>query len=209
MSSSREYYRSDGVKITHDPYSPEMAEKYGLPGKTDREGFDPYADTVGPGIYGGIVIRDRNGSIIVGEQYQNHNPNPGPVYAGGGYTPTIQKLQSGNLDELESWFLKYPDLVNEISTGGATPLHMCGMSKVAERATGVLIEKGADIEAFDTYGYKAIHRMASNNLSFGLEFLLRAGADPASRTSRGESPLDIAKSSRATNVISILQKYLK
>ena len=31
-----EYYRADGVRITHDPYHPSMAEKYGLPGETDR-----------------------------------------------------------------------------------------------------------------------------------------------------------------------------
>ena len=29
----------------------------------DREGFDPYKDTVGPGIYGGIVKRDENGEV--------------------------------------------------------------------------------------------------------------------------------------------------
>ena len=28
-----------------------------------REGFDPYRDTVGPGIYGGIVKRDENGEV--------------------------------------------------------------------------------------------------------------------------------------------------
>lgn len=44
-----ELYRADGVRITHDPYAPGMAERYGLPGSTDSEGFDPYADTVGPG----------------------------------------------------------------------------------------------------------------------------------------------------------------
>ena len=75
--SSGEYYRKDGVRITHDPYCPEMAEKYGLPGNTDREGFDPYADTVGPGIYGGVVKRDSEGNVLIGSQYQNHNPNPG------------------------------------------------------------------------------------------------------------------------------------
>ena len=35
------YYRKDGVKITHDPYAPGMKEKYGAPGGTDNEGFDP------------------------------------------------------------------------------------------------------------------------------------------------------------------------
>lgn len=47
-------------------------------------GFNPYADSVGPGIYGGIVKRGENGSVLIGEQYQNHNPTPGPIYAGGG-----------------------------------------------------------------------------------------------------------------------------
>ena len=77
----RDLYRADGVRITHDPFEPGMAEKYGVPGKTDNEGFDPYADSVGPGIYGGIVKRDDNGQVVVGAQYQNHNPNPGPVCA--------------------------------------------------------------------------------------------------------------------------------
>ena len=35
-----------------------MAEKYGLPGDTDSEGFNPYADTVGAGICGGIGTRE-------------------------------------------------------------------------------------------------------------------------------------------------------
>merc|ERR1719230_240313 len=79
--ASKQYYRPDGVRITHDPYAPGMAEKYGAPGKTDGEGFDPYADTVGPGIYGGRVQRDRLGMVTIGRQYQNHNPRPGPIYA--------------------------------------------------------------------------------------------------------------------------------
>ena len=73
------YYRADGVRITHDPYARGMAEKYGAPGKTDADGFDPYADSVGPGIYGGTVKRDDMGQVVIGRQYQNHNPRPGPV----------------------------------------------------------------------------------------------------------------------------------
>ena len=49
MSAVAERFRPDGVKILHDPYAPGMVEKYGRPGETDNEGFDPYADTVGPG----------------------------------------------------------------------------------------------------------------------------------------------------------------
>ena len=77
MSQSKEYYRHDGVKITFDPYAPGMAEKYGTPGETDNEGFDPYRDSVGAGIYGGSVKRSDSGEVLIGRQYQNHNPRPG------------------------------------------------------------------------------------------------------------------------------------
>jgi len=207
--SRSDYYRKDGVRITHDPYSPEMAEKYGLPGQTDNEGFDPYADTVGPGIYGGIVVRDTVGNILIGNQYQNHNPRPGPVYAGGGYTPTVRKLQSDNLVALAAWLDKYPDLVNEVTTGGATPLHMCGMSRSGERATALFIERGGDINAMDTYGFQPLHRMASNNLATGAEFLLSAGADVSGKTRDGHTAMRIAQSSRAIDVVRVLSKYLK
>ena len=67
------YYRSDGVRITHDPSAPEMAAKYGRPGGTDRDGFDPYADSVGAGIYGGTVERGADGSVTIGRQYQQQS----------------------------------------------------------------------------------------------------------------------------------------
>ena len=138
------YYRKDGVRITHDPHAPGMSEKYGRPGETDAEGFDPYADSVGPGIYGGIVKRDGSGQIVVGRQYQNHNPRPGPVYAGGGYTPVTQALRSPA--QLAQLLDRFPDLVNDVSTGGAQPLHNCGMSAANQEQAALLISRGADIE---------------------------------------------------------------
>lgn len=211
MSTSKDLYRADGVRIGYDPYSPEMLEKYGSPGETDSEGFNPYADSVGAGIYGGRVKRDEKGDIVIGTQYQNHNTSPGPIYAGGGYTPMIAALRHGE-SEVSKLLEKYPDLVNEVSTGGATPLHMCGMSSQNQKVTAYLISKGADIEALDTYGFKPLHRMASNNLAIGAEALLAAGADPLGRTSGGrggETPLQVAKDARAYAVITVLQKYMK
>ena len=61
-----QHYRADGVRITHDPFAAGMAEKYGAVGQTDAEGFDPYRDSVGPGIYGGVVKRDAGGAVVVG-----------------------------------------------------------------------------------------------------------------------------------------------
>eukprot|EP00191_Tetraselmis_sp_GSL018_P017776 CAMPEP_0177580924 /NCGR_PEP_ID=MMETSP0419_2-20121207/1850_1 /TAXON_ID=582737 /ORGANISM="Tetraselmis sp., Strain GSL018" /LENGTH=202 /DNA_ID=CAMNT_0019069885 /DNA_START=184 /DNA_END=792 /DNA_ORIENTATION=+ len=196
----------DGVRICHDPYSPDMASKYGNPGETDVEGFDPYMDTVGPGIYGGRVQRDSTGKIIVGRQYQNHNPFPGPVYAGGGYTDISRALLRGE-GSLRALLNEQPELIKEISTGGATPLHICGMNGKAQNWTEFLISLGADVEAVDTYGYRPLHRMASNNLHVGAEALLRAGSDPNALTYSGETPLGIALASEAHGVVKILKAY--
>ena len=144
-------YRADGVRILHNPNDPRMAEKYGKPGATDNEGFDPYADTVGAGIYGGIVMRDKAGQVVVGKQYQNHNPTPGPVYAGGGYTPMATAIHDGP-EAVAAFLDKYPDMVNDVSTGGAQPLHICGMSQRGQLSTELIIARGGDVEATDTYG---------------------------------------------------------
>merc|ERR1712086_594422 len=202
-----DYYRADGVRITHDPYAAGMAEKYGSPGATDSEGFDPYADSVGPGIYGGRVQRDQHGQIVIGRQYQNHNPRPGPIYAGGGYTPMSKAL--GNDKQLAALLDKYPDLVNDISTGGAQPLHNCGMSRTNQMSTAFLVSRGADIEALDTYGYTPLHRMASNNLAVGAQALLDAGADPNYEGDAEHTAMEVAERSGAREVMRVLREHVK
>jgi hypothetical protein len=199
------YYRYDGVRITHDPYAPGMAEKYGKPGATNSEGFDPYADSVGAGIYGGRVQRDQQGNVVVGKQFQSHNPRPGPVYAGGGYTPMNEALKDHA--QLTALLDKYPDLVNDVSTGGASPLHSCGMSQTNQHATALLIQRGGDIEALDTYGFTPLHRMASNNLAEGARALLMAGADPNNKGASGSAPMAVAQSSQAKAVMQVLKEF--
>lgn len=207
-STKKEYYRKDGVRIDHDPYAPGMAAKYGLPGSTDDEGFDPYADTVGPGIYGGSVQRDEKGNLIMGQQYQNHNQRPGPVYDGTGYSLMSRAIQAGP-ETIQTLLADFPtyDLVGEVSTGGAQPLHVCGMSRNGQLSTQTLIDAGADIHAVDTYGYTALHRMASNNLEVGGEALVKAGMDPNERMEGADStPVEIAKRSRALKFLMAMQR---
>merc|ERR1711871_1773989 len=102
-----------------------MAEKYGKPGNTDKDGFDPYRGSVGAGIYSGTIERDRLGDPVIGQQYQNHNDRPGPIYSGGGYTPVSRAIasfvseQEGSQPErsqLGQLLAQYPDLVNDVST---------------------------------------------------------------------------------------------
>eukprot|EP00471_Norrisiella_sphaerica_P000531 CAMPEP_0184480926 /NCGR_PEP_ID=MMETSP0113_2-20130426/2460_1 /TAXON_ID=91329 /ORGANISM="Norrisiella sphaerica, Strain BC52" /LENGTH=200 /DNA_ID=CAMNT_0026859735 /DNA_START=243 /DNA_END=845 /DNA_ORIENTATION=+ len=172
----------------------------------DAEGFDPEADTVGPGIYGGSVKRDEKGEIIWGKQYQNHNKAPGPIYDGTGYTEMTNALRIGP-KAIDAVLKKDSSAINEITTGGATPLHMCGMSYRGQLSTSYLISKGAKIEALDTYGYTPLHRMASNNLAVGAKALLEAGANPYKSTKYGEDALSIAAQSGAMDVIKVLKEF--
>lgn len=205
-SNEKEYVRiSDGIKLDYDPYAPGMAEKYGLPGGTDSDGFDPYADTVGPGIYGGSIQRDEKGNPIIGSQYQNHNSRPGPLYDGMGYSLIARAIQAG--PEKVSEVLIDLDLKDDITTGGARPLHICGMSRKGQLSTQVLIEAGADIHALDTYNYSALHRCASNDLEVGAEALVKAGADPNFKPPESDSsPMEIALRSRALKFLMAMQR---
>lgn len=206
QSNMNGYYRKDGVRMDFDPYAKGMAEKYGLPGSTDPEGFDPYADTVGPGIYGGSVKRDDEGNVIIGDQYQNHNHRPGPVYDGKGYSFMGRAIHAGP-EKVAEILSDHPEMKEEITTGGARPLHMCGMSQKGQLSTQVLIDANADIYSQDTYGYTALHRMASNNLAIGGEALVRAGHDPNAKMEGADStPIEIARRSRAIQFLMKMQE---
>merc|ERR1719189_1205257 len=176
----------------------------------DPDGFDPVADTVGAGIYGGNVKRDANGAVIIGKQYKSHNPYPGPVYDGTGYTLMSQMVHTGDPKKVAEFLEKHPELVNDISTGGATPLHTAGMSRRGQMVTATLIECGGNVEAVDSYGYRPLHRMASNNLAIGAEALLKAGAQWDALSGKpysGDTPMDTALQSGAYQVVKVLQKY--
>ncbi len=67
--------------------------------------------------------------------------------------------------------------------------------------------KGANVEAVDTYGYRPLHRMASNNLAQGAEALLKAGADVNAETWAGQTPLSVAYQADAQDVIAVLKRH--
>jgi len=127
------------------------------------------------------------------------------VYAGGGYTPMSNALRKGKT-ALKPLLDKFPDLVNDISTGGATPLHMCGMGRDNQNSTAYVISRGGEIEALDTYGMTPMHRMASNNLAIGAAALMEAGADPENAGKCGATPLQVALQSRAADVVRVLRE---
>ena len=140
-----------------------------------------------------------------------HNPLSGPVYAGGGYTELSAAIRTGP-DAVDELLRAYPESAMEISTGGATPLHVCGMSSVGQLSTQRIIDArgGAELEAVDTWGYTALQRHATNNLATGARALVEAGAShtsPSGLERTGESARQLARRLRAYAVLKVFQQF--
>lgn len=175
------------------------------------EGLDAESDSVGPGIYGGCVLRDAAGEIVIGQQYERHNPLPGPVYAGNGYTQMSQAIRAGP-SAVAQLLQEQPESADELSTGGATPLHVCAMSPIGQQSMQLIVEARGDksIDARDTWGYTALQRAATNNLAEGAQALLAAGAShtaPSGLEGTGDSARALARRLRSYAVLRVFQQH--
>ena len=101
---------------------------------------------------------------------QGHNSKPGPVYAGGGYTPMSNALRGGE-QTLKPLLERFPDLVNEVTTGGATPLHMCGMGRDNQKSTAYIIRYFLQPKMFKTNHEKLFSNQKSYFKNSVLRFL--------------------------------------
>ena len=187
--------------------APQISGKEGR--KVWKEGLDVESDAVGPAIYGGNVKRHKNGTLIIGKQEEEHSPVQGPVYAGGGYSIMNTAVLAGP-ESVQALLRTIPEAVNEISTGCATPLHMCAMVQSAQHSTQVLIEAGAKLDEVDTWGYTALQRAATNNLPIAAEALIKAGAShliPSGSNGRGQNARDLARRLRSFAVLRVFQQW--
>lgn len=90
---------------------------------------------------------------------------------------------SGDVGKLKALFERVPSetdqkkLANIVMTGGARPLHMCGMSRGGDASSliAALIKYGADVNAKDNYELTPLDRLASNNVA-GSTLLREHGA---------------------------------
>merc|ERR1712217_674582 len=104
----------------------------------------------------------------------------------------LQQRRGQGAAELEALFRTIPQenerkkLANLVMTGGARPLHMCGMGRGGDTTEfiKVLIKHGADVNAKDNYEYTAMDRLASNSVA-GNAILKSHGAVRGRQLPRG------------------------
>ena len=173
-----------------------------------RIGWNLPIDVVGAGVYGGIVKRRAGGLIIEGDEWPEDNRAPpahNPVHSRGpyldfskhtaanrGYSHIATVIMSGNARLLEALLKSAGSeeqrrkLANLVMTGGARPLHMCGMSRGgdASELIQVLIDAGADVNAKDNYEMTPMDRLSSNSVR-GNQLLRQHGAVPGHKLPRG------------------------
>lgn len=152
-------------------------------------GWNLPMDVVGAGVYGGIVKRQPgSGKIIVGDEWPENNlapPAHNPRHSTGpyldysqltnenrGYTRIARLIQYGDTSTLAQLFDQTKDaeerskLANLVMTGGARPLHMCGMGRGGDTSELIqlLLDQGANVNAMDNYELTPMDRLASNSV---------------------------------------------
>lgn len=175
-------------------------------------GWNLPADVVGAGVYGGMVKRDGDGRVVVGDEWPEDNRAPpahNPVHSIGpyldfskltdenrGYTKIAHLIMKGDSSKLASLLKAAGEeqakkLANLVMSGGARPLHMCGMSRGGDSSEliRVLLDAGAEVNAKDNYEMTAMDRLSSNAVS-GNELLRRHGGLPGRMLERGAPQWD-------------------
>ena len=85
---------------------------------------------------------------------------------------------------------------------------LLALSKDAE-ITRLLIERGADVNAAQTAGYRPLHQAAVAGREDLVRMLLDAGADKTTRCDRGKTPADYARERGHAAVAELLEETLK
>ncbi|MDE2767101.1 MAG: ankyrin repeat domain-containing protein [Chloroflexota bacterium] len=97
--------------------------------------------------------------------------------------------------------------VGERDTLGRTPLHLVASYGANRSVVGVLLERGADIDARDNYGDTPLHTaIASDRLDVAV-VLLENGADVDARDDFGDTPLHTAARVSKASAVEVLLDF--
>lgn len=112
-------------------------------------------------------------------------------------------VDSGDVNRVQSILEQRPEVVNDRTIAGSTPLHLAvGMNNAA--ITRLLIEKGADVNATTKEGFTPLHWAAYMNAGGAASILVQHGADLRLKTKGGDTAIEIAEREKSSAVVTAI-----
>ena len=134
----------------------------------------------------------------------------------------VQSLIDGDLESAKKLLLAGAEVNATYGEGKWTALHFAAENQVAESVSW-LLERGADINAKDTFGQTRLHLAIDSEANSARQqcdvtgvvslsgeiakLLLKNCAEANARTIRGKTPLDIARATGYSVAVEELRRY--
>lgn len=97
--------------------------------------------------------------------------------------------------------------LNVKSSLGDTPLHKAASRENGERIVQFLIDRGAHVNVKNRHGQTPLHKAVAYGLINTVKMLLNNGAIPFIQDSSGDTPSDLAKDFKYTNIERMLRTW--
>jgi ankyrin repeat protein len=112
-------------------------------------------------------------------------------------------VENDDFETVETMLQDYPELINEIGSGGATPLHFA----CSNRMVDYLISKGAGIDARAFNGDTPLHSAVLRGNTEVVEALLQGGAPVSATSTSGQTPLHYAAQKGSCETVNLLVSH--
>jgi len=132
---------------------------------------------------------------------------PSDGYSRDGWTPLHLAAFFGHAKIIELLLAHRADVAaRSRNSNGNTALHaaLAGNHKFA---AGLLIGRGADVNASDAAGWRPLHIAAANNNLDAMKALLAEGADVHASNSQGQTPLALAQEKNLREAAALLRRH--
>jgi ankyrin repeat protein len=129
---------------------------------------------------------------------------------GGKHGSIYGAARGGDLEAVKKFLDEGADINQRGHGGGGTPLHCASSWSNKKEVVGLLIAKGADVNAKDDQGYyleTPLHKAAFWGNTEIIEFLIAKGADVNAKSSSNSTPLDKTYASGETETANLLRKH--
>lgn len=109
-------------------------------------------------------------------------------------------VENNDFDTVETTLKYYPELINEMCSGGDTPLHFASSQRMVE----YLLSQGAsvNVKAFD--GDTPLHNAALKGNTGVARALLQNGASVSAKSRTGQTPLHCAARNGSCEMVKLL-----